>query len=258
MDYLTPCNGSCATFDPSAAGWTKIAECARLRCVCLLAPDSPHRSGLDVSQTLSPSLRARMLAKPEQYFPTSGPGLWAQAKLLQAGSAWNVSIPRQLAPGQYVLRSELAAVHNPLGPASSSGPQHYIACVQLSVYGVGTQVLPLGTRADALYDPAGAFAGYDVYVDKGRTFKVPGPPVWVPTVALEPPVSPSTAPETVPSTASTTASQSAAASAKAAFTSSATPTSSTTSTATTCSSSTLTPTLVPLHGRRGRWRAFVH
>jgi hypothetical protein len=129
-----------------------------------------------------------MAAKPEQYFPTSGPGLWAQAKLLQSGSAWSVSIPRALAPGQYILRSELAAIHNPLGPAASSGPQHYVACVQLAVSGAGKQALPAGTRADALYDPKGAFAKYNVYADKGKSFKVPGPPVWVPDAAVKPPV----------------------------------------------------------------------
>jgi cellulase len=110
------------------------------------------------------------------------------AKLLQAGSTWNISIPAQLRPGQYILRSELAAIHNPQGSNPTSGPQMYITCVQLNVTGAGTQGLPMGTKAGALYDPKSAFAAYNVYVDKGRTFKVPGPSVWKPAAALEPPL----------------------------------------------------------------------
>jgi hypothetical protein len=64
FDYITSCNEDCTTFDATNAGWTKLAH-----------------AGIDTSKTISNELRATMKGKPEQYFPTSGQGLWAMAKL---------------------------------------------------------------------------------------------------------------------------------------------------------------------------------
>jgi hypothetical protein len=64
IDYITSCNGDCTKFDATNAGWTKIAH-----------------AGMDMSQTISSGLRQTMKNKPEQYYPSSGAGLWAMAKL---------------------------------------------------------------------------------------------------------------------------------------------------------------------------------
>jgi hypothetical protein len=64
FDYITSCGHNCNTFDATNAGWTKLAH-----------------AGIDMSKTISSGLRATMKDKPEQYYPTSGPGLWAMAKL---------------------------------------------------------------------------------------------------------------------------------------------------------------------------------
>ncbi|KAL1694255.1 glycoside hydrolase family 61 protein [Schizophyllum commune] len=162
MDYLTSCNGDCKDADVTNAGWTKIDE-----------------FGIDFSQTISDDLRNALASKPEPYHP-DGPGLWAAAKMIQDGSKWTVNIPAGLAPGGYVLRHELYALHNPKKDGDgTSGPQGYIACVQLDVTGDGTTTLPEGTPAGQLYDPNGDFANFDLYQDgQISSFKVPGPAVW--------------------------------------------------------------------------------
>ncbi|KAJ7072816.1 glycosyl hydrolase family 61-domain-containing protein [Mycena amicta] len=163
FDYITSCNGDCTTFDATNVGWTKIAH-----------------SGLDMSQTISSSLRETMKNKPEEYFPTSGAGLWGMAKLIQNGSKWSIKIPSALKSGQYMIRHELGAVHNPKTSDPTSGPQLYIACIQLDVVNGGESSLPAGTQAKHLYLTDGAFANIDVYSDSFNPAKVeiPGPAIW--------------------------------------------------------------------------------
>ncbi|KAJ7575974.1 glycosyl hydrolase family 61-domain-containing protein [Mycena floridula] len=160
QDYITSCNGDCSNFDSTNAGWTKLAG-----------------AGLDTSSAISSDLRATMKGKPEPYYPTSGNGLWAMAKMVQDGSKWTINIPSSLKAGQYLLRNELSAVHSPKGSDPKSGPQLYIACVQVKVTGDGTTSLPSGTQAKDLYDADGAFANYDVYTNPS-SFSLPGPAVW--------------------------------------------------------------------------------
>lgn len=67
----------------------------------------------------------------------------------------DVQIPDDLAPGFYLLRSELLALHeadvsheaNP-----NRGVQIYISCVQLEVIGNGTTPLPTGVSFPGAYE----------------------------------------------------------------------------------------------------------
>ncbi|KAJ7188875.1 glycosyl hydrolase family 61-domain-containing protein [Mycena filopes] len=170
FDYITSCNGDCSTFDATNAGWTKIAH-----------------GGIDTSKSISSELRATMKGKPEEYFPTSGPGLWAMAQLgmyislpLENGSKWSIKIPSSLKSGQYMIRHELAAMHNPKTSNPTTGPQLYIACIQLDVTNGGDVSLPAGTQAKSLYKPDGAFANINVYSDSFNpaNVEIPGPAVW--------------------------------------------------------------------------------
>ncbi|KAJ7725648.1 glycosyl hydrolase family 61-domain-containing protein [Mycena maculata] len=163
FDYITSCNGDCTTFDSTNAGWTKIAH-----------------AGIDMSQTISSDLRETMKNKPEQYYPTSGLGLWAMAKMVQNGSKWSIQIPSSLESGQYMIRHELAAVHNPKTNDPTTGPQLYIACIQLDVTGGGDTSLPAGTQAKSLYLPDGTFANTNVLSGSFNPANVPipGPTIW--------------------------------------------------------------------------------
>ncbi|KAL0956357.1 hypothetical protein HGRIS_002507 [Hohenbuehelia grisea] len=96
-------------------------------------------------------------------------GQWASAKLIADGSSWTSTIPAGLAPGQYLLRHEIIALH------SIGQPQYYPSCAQVRVGGAGT-----GVPSDAsfvsfpgLYDNV-TFP--DIYTDFG-SFTIPGPPL---------------------------------------------------------------------------------
>lgn len=164
MDYMTDCNGDCKNFNAANAGWTKIAN-----------------AGIDMNQSVLGGLKSAMASKPENYWPRNGAGLWAIAKLVQQGSRWDVTIPKNLKNGHYIVRNELGAVHSPLGSDPRSGAQMYVACVQVEVVNGGSASLPSGTQAGQLYSPTGEFAKYNVYSDNVsnfQNFKVPGPAVW--------------------------------------------------------------------------------
>lgn len=163
MDYIAECDGDCSSYDATSASWVKLAE-----------------FGIDNSQSISSDLRQTMTNKPEPYYP-KGSGLWGMAKLVQDGSQWTINIPSVLKDGQYILRHELSAMHsNKVSGSSTSGPQNYIACIQIEVTGGGSTSLPEGTLAGSLYDTNGDYANFNVYSsdNAAQSFVVPGPAVW--------------------------------------------------------------------------------
>jgi len=91
--FMANCNGNCATFSANAAQWFKI-----------------DYQGYDPAT--------------EQ---------WAADKLIAAGSIWTGTIPAGLAPGKYLMRHEIIALH-------STPAQYYPMCLQLDVTGGGSGV----------------------------------------------------------------------------------------------------------------------
>ncbi|KAF2196993.1 cel1 protein precursor [Delitschia confertaspora ATCC 74209] len=104
--------------------------------------------------------------------PLSGNN-WGTAKVYK-NLYWESTIPKSLAPGNYLIRHELLALHQ------ANAPQFYAECAQLVVTGSGSAV------------PSGAFLakipGYasqsdpgvtvDTYGSKATTYTPPGPAVW--------------------------------------------------------------------------------
>jgi cellulase len=70
VDYIAPCNGSCSAVDATKLKFVKIA----------------HRGWIDDSIE---------------------EGYWAADKLLEDDSSWNVTVPKGLRAGEYVLRTEI-------------------------------------------------------------------------------------------------------------------------------------------------------
>ncbi|ESK88398.1 glycoside hydrolase family 61 protein [Moniliophthora roreri MCA 2997] len=157
-DYIAECtNGDCRTFDASQAGWSKL-----------------DLFGIDMGTSITQKLRDGLASKPEPYRATQGE--WGLAKLIESDSKWTTQVPSNLKPGQYLLRSELIALHNPLKDGdSTSGPQLYAACAQVEVVNGGSASLPGGVKAGELYQPFGDFARYNVI--SGGPFTDPGPAV---------------------------------------------------------------------------------
>jgi cellulase len=86
--------------------------------------------------------------------PEGGPtwatgGTWATDIMMRNSLTWNVTVPRSIRPGHYVMRFEIIA----LQMAFAEGAEVYPACVNLDITGNGKES-PTGTRAMKLYDPA--------------------------------------------------------------------------------------------------------
>ncbi|KAG9384676.1 Glycosyl hydrolase family 61 [Pyrenophora tritici-repentis] len=82
-------------------------------------------------------------------------GKWAATKLIANNNTWSVTVPESIAPGQYVLRHEIIALH-------SAGDVN------------GAQKLPQGTPANKLYTPTDPGIKVSVYGDNSK-YQMPGP-----------------------------------------------------------------------------------
>ncbi|KAF8813765.1 hypothetical protein BYT27DRAFT_7130798 [Phlegmacium glaucopus] len=125
--YMTSCNGDCTTFPANDARWFKIDA---------VGYDSVNQQ-------------------------------WAAAKLIANNASWTSIIPVGLAPGQYLIRFEIIALH-------SSTPQFYPSCSQVNVTGIGTGVPSASelTTMQALYQRVSFPNIYGASV----SFTIPGPP----------------------------------------------------------------------------------
>lgn len=139
MAYMTSCgSSSCTQFDPisAKAKWFKIHQVGR-------QPDGDRD--------------------------------WAQ-NFLTHGYPDNVTIPPMLAPGNYLIRHELLALHN---GGSRGGAEFYVACAQLRVGGSQRGVPTnneLATFPGAYSDTDDGILDKNAY-DPGKVYTFPGPPV---------------------------------------------------------------------------------
>ncbi|OGM48742.1 endoglucanase-4 [Aspergillus bombycis] len=65
---------------------------------------------------------------------SSVPGVWGDDQLIKNNNSWLVEIPKSIAPGYYVLRHELIALHS---AGTEGGAQNYPSCFNLKVNGDG-------------------------------------------------------------------------------------------------------------------------
>ncbi|KAL9943692.1 hypothetical protein D7B24_007234 [Verticillium nonalfalfae] len=153
LTYLAPCHGSCAEVDKSTLRWTKIQE-----------------SGL-VSG------------------PANAEGLWASDVLRANGGVMEAVVPPDIAPGNYVVRSEMIALHR----SHLGEPEFYPQCGNVQVVGDGRDTLAgRGVSAQALYsrqdeqlyayslheptlETAWPLPGPKLYAGQGWNETVPGP-----------------------------------------------------------------------------------
>ncbi|KAL2257150.1 hypothetical protein VTK26DRAFT_596 [Humicola hyalothermophila] len=156
IDYMAACNGDCESVSKESLRWFKI-----------------DGAGYD-----------------------SATGTWAADALRANGNSWLVQIPSDLAPGNYVLRHEIIALH---GASSPNGAQAYPQCINLRVTGSGSNV-PSGVPGTSLYsanDPGILFNPYTSPIN----YPVPGPdliPGAVSSIAQSQSVATSTASATAP------------------------------------------------------------
>jgi hypothetical protein len=81
-----------------------------------------------------------------------------------------VTIPSSIAPGNYVLRHEIIALHS---AGQANGAQSYPQCFNLVISGSGS-ASPSGVVGTSLYTPTDEGILYDIY--SGNTeYPIPGP-----------------------------------------------------------------------------------
>jgi hypothetical protein len=136
IDYMASCNGDCKSVDKSTLSFFKIAEAG-------LIDD------------------------------TTAPGSWASDKLMANNNSWSITIPSSIAPGNYVLRHEMIALHS---AGNADGAQNYPQCINLEVTGSGTDK-PAGTLGTALYKSTDPGILVNIYTT-GLTYTIPGPALY--------------------------------------------------------------------------------
>ncbi|KAM7193053.1 Glycosyl hydrolase family 61 domain containing protein [Naviculisporaceae sp. PSN 640] len=165
MSYLASCTGhntsdGCASVDKHQLRWTKIDNSS---------PGFMNMTG-------------------------GPPGKWATDQLIANNNSWLVGIPSTLAPGPYVLRNEIIALHY---ANKEDGAQNYPNCVNLwveppagkvvSVIEAGVNMLEptQGLPATQLYKSNDPGVSIDIYTTL-RTYAIPGPTVapWAEPVAV--------------------------------------------------------------------------
>ena len=133
VDYLANCNGACETVDKTTLEFFKIDGVG-------LVTDTPT------------------------------PGTWATDQLIANNNSWVVTIPKNIAPGNYVLRHEIIALHS---AEEAGGAQMYPHCINLAISGSGTEK-PAGTKGTALYKEADPGIEINIYQSLS-TYVIPGP-----------------------------------------------------------------------------------
>ncbi|GFF55909.1 polysaccharide monooxygenase Cel61a [Aspergillus udagawae] len=136
ISYLANCNGSCASVNKTNLEFFKIEEAGLL----------------DNSKS---------------------PGRWASDELMAANNTWTVNIPSDIAPGDYVLRHEIIALHN---ARQDNGAQAYPQCINLKVTGGGTAT-PKGIPATQFYTPTDPGILVDIF-NNLATYVIPGPALY--------------------------------------------------------------------------------
>ncbi|ETI21170.1 hypothetical protein G647_07514 [Cladophialophora carrionii CBS 160.54] len=135
IDYLAACGDDCTTVDKTQLLFNKIDE-----------------AGLNNGDP--------------------APGNWASDDLIANNNSWTVTIPSSIAPGKYVLRHEIIALHSAF---DAGGAQNYPQCINLEVSGSGTDNLGSGTKGTELYTAQDPGILINIYYPTVTDYIIPGP-----------------------------------------------------------------------------------
>ncbi|TKX19443.1 hypothetical protein C1H76_8291 [Elsinoe australis] len=137
MNYLAKCPGKCADLaDASGLKFFKISQAG------LTNPNAANNGG------------------------------WATDDLIKNNLKNTVTIPSNIAAGEYVLRHEILALHS---AGSAGGAQFYPQCINIAVSGGGS-ANPAGTAGPALYKATDPGVTINIY-QKLAGYTIPGPAV---------------------------------------------------------------------------------
>lgn len=100
-------------------------------------------------------------------------GSFASDTLIANNNTWTVTIPSDIAPGQYVIRHEFLALH---AAGTSGGGQFYPMCASIEITGSGS-ANPVGVRFPGAYTASDPGILINIY-QKLTSYDIPGPPVY--------------------------------------------------------------------------------
>ncbi|KAF2254770.1 lytic polysaccharide monooxygenase [Trematosphaeria pertusa] len=101
-------------------------------------------------------------------------GKWGVDRLIANQGIQTVTIPQCIAPGQYLLRGELIALH---GAQSANGAQFYMECAQINVTGGSASKTPSSVSLPGAYKASDPGILYNLYTGQ-KTYTAPGPSVF--------------------------------------------------------------------------------
>ncbi|KAK4465905.1 glycoside hydrolase [Cladorrhinum samala] len=109
-------------------------------------------------------------------------GEWATIKMRNNGGRAEFTIPKTLAPGQYLIRQELLALHmadfkcnDPANPGR--GAESYPSCVQLEITGNGEAIPDQDFDFNRGYTCDNPGLHFNIHIPF-KSYTPPGPPVW--------------------------------------------------------------------------------
>jgi len=101
-------------------------------------------------------------------------GKWAVDRLIANKGRVDVTLPSDIAPGNYLLRAELIALH---GAYALNGVQPYVGCVELTISGSG-KANPSGVAFPGYYSNTDPGMLFDLY-GSFTSYPIPGPAKYV-------------------------------------------------------------------------------
>ncbi|KAK6525112.1 hypothetical protein TWF694_005260 [Orbilia ellipsospora] len=103
---------------------------------------------------------------------------WAVDTLIAGGGWWYFTMPSCLAPGNYLMRAEVIALHS---ASAVLGAQFYISCVQINLTGGGTSTPGSTVSFPGAYEETDPSIEINIYGSTGqpdnggKPYAIPGP-----------------------------------------------------------------------------------
>lgn len=159
----------------------KVAAGGKVELQWTVWPDSHHGPVLDYLAPVSgawadidkTTLEFFKISEGGLIDGSASPGKWASDDLIANNNTWAVTIPTDIAPGKYVLRHEIIALHS---AGQENGAQNYPQCINLEITGTGTAT-PSGTLGTALYKEDDPGVLINIYTALS-SYIIPGPALY--------------------------------------------------------------------------------
>jgi len=100
---------------------------------------------------------------------------WCVIDLIANRGYMEVTIPSDIAPGAYLVRGEIIALHEAF---REGGAQPYVDCAELQISGSGN-AKPATVKLPGAYTPTDPGILFNIYNTPNEQYVIPGPPVYV-------------------------------------------------------------------------------